>query len=98
MTVKKALVLLNYYSEKKEEMKKNLLDRNKSWNHGEINLFSLSETMADNIDADLIFLREIKKHIEPICKHPKKSQDVVKLPCGIRTHDLFLSRELFYPN
>jgi len=76
MTVKKALLLLNYFLEKKEEMKNNILDRNKPWNHGEVNLFSLSEAFAGNIEDDLIFLKSIKKQIEPNCKHPKKSQDI----------------------
>jgi len=76
MTIKKALSLLDYYSEKKEEMKNNFLDRNKPWNHEEVNLFSLSESIADNIETDLIFLRAIKKQIQPNCKHSKKSQDI----------------------
>ncbi len=76
MTVKKALEILDYYSEKKSEMKKGFLDRNKPWNHGEVNLYSLSEMLADNIDTDLIFLDAIKKEINPECKHPKKSQDI----------------------
>jgi len=57
-------------------MKDNLLDRNKPWNHGETSLYSLSEILADNIETELIFLRAIKKQIEPNCKHPKKSQDI----------------------
>ena len=76
MTVKKALKLLDYYSEKKEEMKYNLLDRNKPWNHGEVNLFSLSESLAGNIESDVVFLKAIKKQIQPNCKHPKKFQDI----------------------
>ena len=61
---------------KKQEMKENYLDRNKSWNHGEPNLYSLSEIMADNIETDLVFLKTIKKEIQPNCKHSKKFQDI----------------------
>jgi len=76
MTVKKALDILNYFSEKKSELRTGFLDRNKPWNHGDVNLYSLSEIMADNIKTDLIFLEAIKKQIEPNCSHPKKSQDM----------------------
>lgn len=75
MTVKNAIKLLEYYAEKKEEMKMDLLDRNKPWNYGEINLFSLSKSMAGSIEVDLVFLNEIKKQIKPDCKHPKKFHD-----------------------
>lgn len=57
-------------------MKTKFLDRNKPWNHGDVNLYSLSEMMTDNIEIDLVFLKAITKQIEPNCKHPKKSQDV----------------------
>lgn len=76
MTVKKAIEILDYYTEKKSEMKAGLLDRNKPWNHGDVNLYPLSEIMADNIETDLLVLNAIRKQIEPNCKHTEKSQDI----------------------
>ena len=76
MTVKKALELLNYYSEKKVEIKNGFLDRNKSWNHGEISLYPLSQAISQMIESDLIFLEGIKKQIKPNCLHPKEFQDI----------------------
>jgi len=76
MTVKKALELLNYYSEKKSKMKEAFLDRNMPWNHGDVSLYPVSEGMAQIMESDLIFLRAIKNQIKPNCKHPKKFQDI----------------------
>ncbi|MDH3203213.1 MAG: hypothetical protein OEL81_00870 [Nitrosopumilus sp.] len=76
MTVKKALELLNYYSEKKSIMKKDFLNRNMPWNHGDVSLYPVSEGMAQVMETDLEFIKAIKSQIEPNCKHPKKFQDI----------------------
>ena len=76
MTVKKALKILDGYYEQKNNLKTGLKDPTKSWNIGHDLMTQVAEMISDHIDFDLTVLSEIKKQIQPNCKHPKKSQDI----------------------
>ena len=75
MTVNNALKILDEYTKKKDQMKKDLLDRNMPWNHGDVSLYSFSKELAQVMDTDLVILNAIKKQIKPNCHHPKKLHD-----------------------
>lgn len=69
MTVKKALKLLDWWIERRENSLKKLQ---------ETIIFSDTEITKVLVDSDKMIihnLKQIKKEIIPNCKHPKKMQD-----------------------
>jgi len=75
MTVKNALKILDGYYEQKANLKNGLEDPTKVWNIGYDLMTQVAKMIADSIDTDLNILNDIKKQIQPKCKHPKKFHD-----------------------
>jgi len=76
MTIKKALKILDWYTNKKEEMKNGFLDMNMPWNQGQDCIMELSKGLAVVMNKDIEILNSLIKELKPNCKHPKKFQDI----------------------
>lgn len=76
MTTKKAIKILDFVLQHKQEHRNGLLDPQKSWNMGNDQISSLAKTIASNIDDDMLVLRLVKQQLQTKCRHPKKVRDI----------------------
>jgi len=82
MTVKKAIICLDFLIQNKQEVKTGLIDPKQSWNKGEPSIESFVQGLASLLQRDIDSLHAIKRHLLPeqhrtkiVCRHPKKDHD-----------------------
>jgi len=76
MTLQKAIKIIDLLIAQEEKLAKGMTDPVKPWNQGNDGIQSLANTIAENMQAEILALAEIKRQIIPKCKHPKKMQDI----------------------
>ncbi len=75
MSVKKALLMIDFLIEYETKMQNGMADPTKSWNVGTENIQDLAKTLSDSHGDSVRILNDIKKELIPNCKHPKKMRD-----------------------
>ena len=75
MSVKKALLMIDFLIEYETKMQKGMADPTKSWNVGTENIKDLAKTLSECHGDNIRVLGDIQKELIPNCKHPKKMRD-----------------------
>ena len=83
MAVKKAIEHIDFLLEKRQKFIEGMLDPSQPWNKGEDVVSRMVNTMAEELQKDVKWLRAIKKQLLPVqhltkivCRHPKKDQTI----------------------
>jgi len=76
MTVKKAIKILNYFIEQKNNHLASLSELEKSFSTKDT--VELTDQLRKNLDSELTILGMIQTQLLPKCRHPKKFQDRMK--------------------
>jgi len=75
MTVKKAIKILDFIIQNKDEIKNDFQNPEKSWHIGESCVSGLAYQLGDVMRKDIENLKLVLKELVPNCKHPKKMRD-----------------------